>query len=143
MKKRAAAAGSLLSLVAVLGACGGDDGSEATGSRGDACAEDDVELENVVDLEGAAARVEAKDNSLVEENIRVAAGTTVTWENKGRADHNIKPASDDCDDWGVELGDFAPGDTYEHTFDEPGTYRYYCEPHGTPDAGMIGAVVVE
>ena len=40
--------------------------------------------------------------------------------------------------WAVETDDFGPDAVYEHTFDEPGTYRYYCSIHGTTDAGMVG-----
>ncbi len=32
---------------------------------------------------------------------------------------------------------------YELTFDTPGTYRYYCAFHGSPEEGMIGDIVVE
>lgn len=32
---------------------------------------------------------------------------------------------------------------YELTFDTPGTYRYYCIIHGTPEEGMIADIVVE
>lgn len=35
----------------------------------------------------------------------------------------------------------GPGETYELTLTEPGTYRYFCIPH--EDAGMIGRIVVE
>jgi len=34
-------------------------------------------------------------------------------------------------------------DTYELTFDAPGTYAYYCPIHASPTGGMIGEVVVE
>jgi len=35
----------------------------------------------------------------------------------------------------------GPGATYEHTFDKPGTYPYYCDPHC--GIGMTGKVIVE
>lgn len=146
MKTRAAVAGTILGL-AVLAACGDDSevGTRASADSGnmadEECAEPEGELEEVVDLDSADASVRAQDNTFVEENIRVEAGTTVGWENVGRQDHDVLPA-DDCD-WGVEVADFTPGEAYEHTFDEPGTYRYYCSLHGTPDAGMRGTVVVE
>jgi plastocyanin len=37
----------------------------------------------------------------------------------------------------------ASGDTFSHTFDTPGTYRYYCQLHGGPGSGMAGTVVVQ
>ena len=33
------------------------------------------------------------------------------------------------------------GTQFTHTFEEPGTYRYRCEPHET--IGMRGAIIVE
>ena len=33
------------------------------------------------------------------------------------------------------------GESYEVTFDRPGTYRYFCIPHGA--SGMRGTIVVE
>lgn len=122
---------------ALLVACGGDDG-EVAGSR----AASEPELEDVVALDGDRVEVTALDNTFNHQNIRVAAGTTVVWKNEGRQDHDVISVEGD-DGWGVRQEGFGPDDSYEHTFDEPGTYRYYCSLHGDPDAGMIGAVVVE
>ena len=36
---------------------------------------------------------------------------------------------------------FAPGESWEKTFDTAGTFDYYCEPHR--GAGMVGKVIVE
>ena len=45
--------------------------------------------------------------------------------------------------FGVQPADFAPqGGTYEFKFTKPGVYLYYCSLHGTPDQGMVGAVIV-
>jgi plastocyanin len=40
----------------------------------------------------------------------------------------------------VAEGLLDAGDTFEFTFDEPGTYRYFCIPH--EDQGMVGTIVV-
>jgi plastocyanin len=139
MDKRVAVAGALLGLAVGLAACG-DDGSE-TATRDEGCGEDEAP-DDVVAVDGTEANVRAQDNTFVEENISVAAGTTVVWDNVGRQDHDVIAVKDDCD-WGVPVEDFAPEASYEHTFDEPGTYRYYCSLHGTADAGMVGTVVVD
>lgn len=136
------------SLVVGLGltACGSDDDS---GDGGDNLTEETdggSGLEDVVAIDGDTADVKVLDNTFNEENISVAPGTKVVWTNDGRQDHDIIPVGDDPDapsEFGVVPDDFASGDVYEHTFEEPGTYRYYCSLHGTEDAGMIGAVVVE
>jgi plastocyanin len=40
-----------------------------------------------------------------------------------------------------DSGNLDPKETFEHTFDVPGTYRYFCIPHeGTK---MYGTVIVE
>ena len=136
--------------VGLLGACGDDAaGDDATGGDAgglwtsdavDGAAPDDTVPEDLVVVETDPAEVTAIDNTFRAENIQVGAGTEVVWSNRGRNDHNVLPAAGD--DWGVEVEGFTPGDAYSHAFDEPGTYRYYCSLHGTPDAGMIGTVVV-
>ena len=116
--------------------CGDDGGSgdKADGGSGG-------ELEDVVVIDGPQADVKVLDNSFNDENIQVAPGTKVVWTNDGRQDHDIVPA--EGDGFGVEADGFGPDAVYEHTFDQPGTYRYYCSLHGTAVAGMVGAIVVK
>jgi plastocyanin len=113
-----------------LSSSGGDDDRTAGGDVPD----------DVVKVEGTEAAVTALDNSFRVESIEVAPGTTVTWDNKGRNEHNVLPVKGSG--WGVEVDAFQPGDTYRRTFDTPGVYHYYCSIHGTTDSGMIGTVVV-
>ncbi|MFO7281433.1 MAG: plastocyanin/azurin family copper-binding protein [Thermoanaerobacterales bacterium] len=129
-----------LLLAAGLGAaCGGDDGDTDLSTGGDDGSEAEVP-DDVVVLEGDEVTVKALDNFFRPENIQVAPGTTVTWTNDGRNEHDVLPA--EGDDWGVEVEDFAPGDAYSFTFESPGVYDYYCSIHGTKTAGMVGTVVV-
>jgi plastocyanin len=112
----------------------------------------DAEGEELVDLRGEASggaypevEVDAIDNSFRPADIWIDAGVTVAWTNEGRNDHDIRPSDpeqDFGDDFGVERGDFAPDDTYDFRFDDPGVYRYYCSLHGSPTSGMVGKVVV-
>jgi len=70
--------------------------------------------------------------------VRVSTGTTVVWEWTGQgAQHNV--AAEDAD-FESELSQ-EEGFTFEHTFEESGTYRYVCTPHRS--LGMKGVVVVE
>lgn len=105
-----------------------------------ACGDEGGEDDRQAAPAGPPVEVSALDNLFRPESITVQAGTEVVWDNDGRSDHDIIPA--DGDGWGVDLEDFHPGDTYRHTFTEPGTYRYYCSIHGTADVGMIGVVEV-
>ncbi|USZ70411.1 halocyanin domain-containing protein [Natronosalvus halobius] len=70
--------------------------------------------------------------------IVVDSGTTVVWEWTGAGgSHDViaEDGSFESEMYGDE------GETFEHTFDETGTFTYYCSPHIS--MGMKGAVVVE
>lgn len=129
-----------LLVAGTLAGCGDDGGSgdKADGGGGD----DGPALEDVVVIDGSQADVKVLDNSFNDKNIQVAPGTKVVWTNDGRQDHDVVPA-ESGEDWGVEPDDFGPDAVYEFTFEEPGTYRYFCSLHGTAVAGMVGAVVVQ
>ena len=47
------------------------------------------------------------------------------------------------DDKSVDSGLFGQGETFSYTFTAPGTYSYYCIPHGSPGSGMHGSVIVQ
>jgi halocyanin-like protein len=72
--------------------------------------------------------------------VRVSPGTTVTFSWTSNT-HNVL-VEDQPSEGGWE--GYEPientGFTYEHTFETPGVYTYYCEPHLS--LGMKGAVVV-
>jgi plastocyanin len=40
-----------------------------------------------------------------------------------------------------QRGKLEPGESYEHTFELPGTYEYYCIPHER--SNMVGTIVAE
>src|SRR5688572_6254219 len=149
MRRPRAALALLALLLSLAGAaCGGDDdgGDALSGRDGEGEESDGGDVpsgvpDDVVVLEGSEVEVQALDNTFRPRNVQVQPGTKVTWTNVGRNDHDVLPA--EGDDWGVEVEGFHPGDVYSQTFDEPGVYHYYCSIHGTPTAGMIGAVVVD
>lgn len=64
----------------------------------------------------------------------IDTGTAVTWEWIDDANHSVTDNDGDFDS-GIET-DF----TFEHTFEEPGTYLYHCQPHRAQ--GHLGAIVV-
>jgi plastocyanin len=73
--------------------------------------------------------------------LTIKAGDTVKWQNNKLPPHNVvfedKAQSAKSHDQLM----FSPGESYEVTFDQPGTYKYYCAPHR--GAGMAGTIVVE
>jgi plastocyanin len=71
--------------------------------------------------------------------ITISPGDTVKWVNNKLAPHNaVFEGSTALSHKGLV---FAPGESFESTFNEPGEYTYYCEPHR--GAGMIGKVIVK
>jgi plastocyanin len=72
--------------------------------------------------------------------VTVKAGDTVKWVNNKLPPHNIVFEGSVADKSHQQLM-FSPGESYEVTFSEPGTYSYYCAPHR--GAGMAGKVVVK
>lgn len=87
------------------------------------------------------------------EAVEIPVGMTVTWVFKS-AGHNVSAKPDDHPK--VETPDGAKpfasyeghksyqvvpkGETYEYTFETPGTYTYVCIPHAS--SGMVGTVTV-
>jgi plastocyanin len=119
----------------LAGSVGADDGGGGSGG------EDELpEVEDAVVMEGTEVGVSGLDNIFRVAQIEVRPGTTVVWSNRGRNQHDVVPAEDDG--WGVDAEGFQPGDSYSYTFDQAGTYHYYCSIHGTATVGMVGAVVV-
>ena len=96
-----------------------------------------------------AATVEVKmgaDNGMLAfdpPKVSIKAGDTVKWVNNKLAPHNVVFDSSvkDAEKYNHKALAFAPGESFEVTFDEAGTYPYYCEPHR--GAGMAGTIVVE
>ncbi len=87
----------------------------------------------------AAVDVQGRDNMFVDQYIVVKKGTTVTFTNKGRNQHNIL-AADEKAFATVEADDFEPKESTTITFDEVGDVVYYCSLHGTKTKGMVGVV---
>jgi plastocyanin len=75
--------------------------------------------------------VVARDLAFVPPAVQIPVGTTVTWQFKdGSVPHNVQAD-------GFKSENLTKG-TFQHRFDQPGTYAYVCTLH----AGMSGRVVV-
>lgn len=79
--------------------------------------------------------VEIKEYKFQPATVTVKVGTTVKWVNKEkRTSHSVW-----FKDEGLPESDrFFPEESWQRTFDKPGTYPYTCGPH--PE--MFGTVVV-
>ncbi len=87
--------------------------------------------------QGQNVTVSMEDNFFDEANITVPVGTTVTWVQNGNNSHTTT-SYDGLWDSGLIAG--GSGGTFSFTFDEPGTYAYFCRPHEA--VGMVGTVTV-
>lgn len=121
---------------------------------------DDVEnyeeTEDMTGEEEVTVDVGAGDNGLQFDPpaIRIDQDTTVVWEWTGEGGgHNVVHVPEEEEELQIENATGADepvfetevtseeGYTFEHQFEDTGTYLYVCEPHR--QQGMKGAVVVE
>jgi plastocyanin len=83
-----------------------------------------------------AADVEARIDNFTfnPQQIRIKAGTTVTWTNNDDIPHTVTSATLVFRSQALDTGD-----KFSYTFKAPGTYKYFCSLH----PHMTGTVVVE
>lgn len=80
--------------------------------------------------------------------LTVQVGDTVTFRNAGGF-HNVVSQSanfrcaEGCDSNGGNGDPSSSGWSVTLTFNRPGTFDFYCEPHGSPGVGMAGTVTVQ
>jgi plastocyanin len=68
------------------------------------------------------------------ENLTIQAGTTVTWINKDDVNHTVDNPNNVFSSQNI-----GPGETFQYTFEDPGTYDVVCTIHPQ----MTGTVTVE
>lgn len=70
--------------------------------------------------------------------LAVPVGTTVTWVNEDDIDHTATAGTPDAPDDAFDVDLAEQGAQGAHTFDEAGTYAYFCQVH----TSMTGEIVV-
>ena len=102
------------------------------------------------DGEGAEKQttVVVVDTAFDPPRISISRGAEVVWKQTGGLPHSVTASDEsfdshpDCSPLSVD-DCTAEGDTFSFTFEEAGSYDYYCRVHGLPDGtGMSGTVVV-
>ncbi len=83
--------------------------------------------------------------------VTIRAGQTVRWRNDSRTVHTVtldsrlvsdpENVSMPPDAKPFHSGNLIPKATFDHTFDVPGEYTYFCIPH--EEAGMVAKVIVK
>jgi plastocyanin len=107
---------------------------------------------------GGSSGIQMREQVFTPSTFTAKAGTTITFTNDSDQAHTVTPLEDELPD-GAEYfasGGFAsesearddvgaglidPGEDFEVTLNEPGTYRYVCLPHESQ--GMRGTIIVE
>jgi plastocyanin len=118
-----------MALGLVVAGCGDDD-DEDEGGGGAATTEQPGDEGG-----GGGAEVAMEGIQFDPAEVTVAVGDTVTWTNNDSVGHDV--TGDDFESG--EAGGLGNGDTFEHTFEEAGTFDYVCTVH----PGMEGTVTVE
>ena len=116
-----------LALAVSLAACGGGDEAEPEAAA------------------STGQEVEIRLVAFTPEELEIDAGSTVTWTNADPGTHTVTSGEVEEGTSGVtpspdgtfDSGDLAGDDTFEHSFDEPGTYPYYCALHPATMRGVI------
>src|SRR3954453_24066332 len=77
--------------------------------------------------------------------VTIAQGDTVTWHWAGPdTNHSVTSDANQADSFDSDpirpplSADHPPGDTFDHVFNTPGTFTYFCKVHSS----MHGKVVV-
>jgi plastocyanin len=83
----------------------------------------------VIKMQGSPFRFEPND-------LEIEVGTTVEWVNEVSTVHTV---TDQNLEW--DSGSLGKGEKFSKTFDQKGTFKYYCVPHR--DVGMVGTIVVK
>ena len=67
----------------------------------------------------------------------IQPGDTITWTNNGNHPHTVS-----ADEGSFDSGTLQPGESYSHTFQNPGTVPYHCSIHpfmtGSVSVGQSG-----
>jgi hypothetical protein len=86
-------------------------------------------------LRAAVHEVVLSGLSFTPSRLTIAVGDTVRWRNQNDVV---------ADDGNFRSGPpSSAGFVFEHTFNAPGTFGYFCSVHGSPGEGMAGEIVVQ
>lgn len=87
---------------------------------------------------GPRVAVSVKNFSFDPKEVTIASGTTVEWtDTTGK--HTIE-----ADKGEFKSGSLTAGGKFEHKFDKPGTYDYFCGFHGSKGGhDMAGKIIVK
>lgn len=84
--------------------------------------------------EESSQQITIKEYSFTPASLTVAVGTKVIWTNQDQDPHTIF-----SNDQKFRSSALDTGESYSFTFNEPGTYPYFCSMHPS----MTGTIIVQ
>lgn len=123
---RRLAASAIIVATFAFGACGGDDDAD-TGT-------DQATGTDAADSGESGDTVEIVDFNYKPADLKVKAGTKVTFTNVDTFVHTVT-----AKDKSYDSGNMEEGATFEHTFAEAGTYEYFCAVHESMKAKVTAS----
>lgn len=122
----ASLASLLVGAAVLLGACGSDSDATAAPVGPETEAESGEAEDAIVTIERSR---------YAPEEIEVAAGAEVTFENLDAFAHTVTSAEGSSISF--DSGDLPQGESFAQRFDEAGTYDYFCVIHPTMRATVV------
>ncbi len=80
-----------------------------------------------------------QNNAYTPQTLTVPVGTSVTWTNRDTYPHTVTSGTRGNPTGLFDSGNINENGTYTYTFQETGTYPYYCTLH----PGMDGTIIVQ
>lgn len=95
----------------------------------------------IIDVSIVAGASTLTDTAFQPNPVNVKVGDTVRWTNDDNTIHTViegNPSTGGDVEGGFASDIMGPGVTFEHTFNQTGTFEYYCNLH----PNMVGTVIV-
>lgn len=117
-----------VSVVVALGVLVQDDESAASGPIDD-IPPDDIPPDVIMPTKSSRPGCEQENLCYMPHRIQVSVGYRVVWENQDAAFHSVTSGSYEEPDGLFDSGHMDPGDIFEYTFEDAGSYVYHCTLH--------------
>jgi len=89
---------------------------------------------------GGGTNVSVIDDAFNPVSLTIPAGTMVMWRNNGNSQHTVTSGSPSNAGGLFDSGLLGNGATFQHMFNDRGTFPYFCRVHGSI---MSGTIVVQ
>lgn len=93
---------------------------------------------------GQTTTVSINEMAFTPREVKIKAGSTITWANEDVVDHDVTQATPGSGQKPLfKSPSLGQGKTFAYTFTKAGTYPIYCSLPGHLDSGMKMTVTVE